>query len=81
MNTTHVIVNHLKEKNTVGPPDFINYSLLRLVIVVDTYSLSIACSISSLSTHWLMKKKAHELALILISIEWVTMHLTFADFI
>jgi hypothetical protein len=23
MNTTHVILNHLKKKNTVGPPDFI----------------------------------------------------------
>ena len=26
MNTTHVILNHLKEKNTVGPPDFIKNS-------------------------------------------------------
>ena len=40
--------------------------------------MSIACSISSLSTHWVSKKEAHELALILIliSTDGVTVHLT-----
>ena len=49
-------------------------SLLKTIKPIS--ALSIACSISSLSTHWLLKKEAHELGRILISTDWVTMHLT-----
>ena len=34
-------------------------------------------AISSLSARWLLKKEAHEVALILISTEWVTMRSTY----
>ena len=52
-------------------------SLLKAIKPIS--ALSIACSISSLSTHWLLKKEAHELDRILISNGFNPDHNTFEE--